>query len=117
VATSAAAEGSTTKDTTPAERAAAQTTMMRAELGLTDDQTPRIRRSTRSTRRADGPDHQELGRDVLEDARREGVEDQKEGELKGVLSDDQFLQFQAMKTEMRDKLIEKVKEQRAQKAK
>ena len=54
---------------------------------------------------------------MLEDARREGVEDQKEGELKGVLSDDQFLQFQAMKTEMRDKLIEKVKEQRAQKAK
>ena len=45
------------------------------------------------------------------------VEDQKEGELKGVLSDDQFLQFQAMKTEMRDTLIEKVNEQRAQKAK
>jgi hypothetical protein len=43
------------------------------------------------------------------------VEDKKEAELKGVLSSDQFAQFQAMKSELRDKLMERIKAQRAQK--
>ena len=118
LAASAAAEGlDDLKDTTPAERAAAQTAMMKAKLNLTDEQTPKIKAI--NEKYAELMDPIIKGSDGMFSKMRavKQVEDQKEGELKGVLSDDQFSQFQAMKTEMRDKLIEKVKEQRAQKAK
>jgi hypothetical protein len=105
------------KDTTPAERAAAQTMMMKSKLNLTDEQTPKVQAI--NEKYADQMDPILKGSDMmlLKMRAMKQVEDRKEVELKGVLSDDQFLQFQAMKTEMRDKLMEKVKEQRAQKAK
>ena len=115
---SAAAEGlDDLKDTTPAERAAAQTAMMKSKLGLTDDQLPKIKAINEKyaeqmepiIKGSDGP--------FVKMRAVKQVEDQKEGDLQGVLSKDQFSQFQAMKTEMRDKLIAKIKEQQAQKGK
>jgi hypothetical protein len=44
LATRVGAEGlDDLKDTTPAERAAAQTTMMKEKLSLTDEQTPKVK--------------------------------------------------------------------------
>jgi len=116
IATSVAAEGlDDLKDTTPAERAAAQTTMMKDKLGLSDEQTPKIKAI--NEKYADQMDPLIKSSDgmLLKMRAMKQVEDQKEAELKGVLSGDQFLQFQAMKSEMRGKLMERIKAQRAQK--
>ena len=116
IATSVAAEGlDDLKDTTPAERAAAQTTMMKDKLGLSDEQTPKIKAI--NEKYADQMDPLIKSSDgmLLKMRAMKQVEDQKEAELKGVLSSDQFAQFQAMKNEMRDKLMERIKAQRAQK--
>jgi len=116
IATSVAAEGlDDLKDTTPAERAAAQTTMMKDKVGLSDEQTPKIKAI--NEKYADQMDPLIKSSDgmLLKMRAMKQVEDQKEAELKGVLSGDQFLQFQAMKSEMRDKLMERIKAQRAQK--
>jgi hypothetical protein len=116
MAASAAAAGlDDLKDTSPAERAAAQTTMMKSKLSLTDDQLPKIKAI--NERYAEQMDPIIKGSDGLftKMGAVKQVEDQKEGELQGVLSKDQFSQFLAMKTELRDKLVERIKEQRAQK--
>jgi hypothetical protein len=49
----------------------------------------------------------------LRDART--IEEQKEGELKTVLSSDQFTTFQAAKEDMRTQLLQKIQEQRPKK--
>ena len=115
---SAAAEGlDDLKDTTPAERAAAQTAMMKSKLSLTDDQLPKIKAI--NEKYAEQMDPIVKGSDGMFMKMRaiKEVEEQKEGELQGVLSKDQFAQFQAMKSELKDKLMDKIKEQRAQKGK
>jgi len=114
----AAAEGlDDLKDTTPAERAAAQTAMMKSKLNLTEDQLPKI--EAINEKYAEQMDPILKGSDGMFAKMRamKEVEGRKEGELQGVLSKDQFDQFQAMKSEMKDKLVEKITEQRAQKGK
>jgi len=114
----AAAEGlDDLKDTTPAERAAAQTAMMKSKLNLTEDQLPKI--EAINEKYAEQMDPILKGSDGMFAKMRamKEVEGRKESELQGVLSKDQFDQFQAMKSEMKDKLVEKITEQRAQKGK
>ena len=118
IAASAAAEGlDDLKDTTPGERAAAQTAMMKSKLALTDDQLPKIKAI--NEKYAEQMDPILKGSDGMLAKMRamKEVEGQKEAELQGVLSKDQFDQFQAMKSEIKDKLVEKIKEQRAQQGK
>ena len=43
------------------------------------------------------------------------IEQQKDGDLKAVLSPDQFAKFQAGKEEMRSQLLQKIQEQRPKK--
>jgi hypothetical protein len=43
-----------------------------------------------------------------------GVESEKEAELRTLLTPDQFQKFQASKDEMREKIMDRIKEQRAQ---
>ena len=105
------------KDTTPAERAAAQTTMMKEKLGLTDEQAPKVKAINEKYAEEMDPIIKGSGGMFMKMGPMRAVEDKKEAELKGVLSDDQFQQFQAMKSELRDKLMERIKEQRAQKGK
>lgn len=108
-----AADMDALKDTTPRERAAAQTAMMKSRLGLTDAQLPKIEAiNSKYAERMDpiikgsqGP----LGK--MRDAR--GVEQEKETELKGVLTPDQFQKFLAAKEEMREHLVERIREHRA----
>ena len=105
------------KDTTPAERAMAQTFMMKQKLGLSDEQTPKVK--TINEKYAEQMDPVIKGSEgpLMKMRSVKEIEERKEAELKDVLSSDQFQQFQSMKAEMKDKLMERVKEQRAQKAK
>ena len=105
------------KDTTPAERAAAQTTMMKEKLSLTDEQLPKVKAI--NEKYAEQMDPIIKGSDGMFSKMRamREVEDRKETELKGVLSDGQFQQFQAMKSDMKEKLMQRIEAQRAQKGK
>ena len=118
LATRVGAEGlDDLKNTTPAERAAAQTAMMKEKLGLSDEQAPKIKAI--NEKYAEQMDPILKGSDGMFSKMRamREVEGQKETELKGVLSDDQFQQFQAMKSEMKEKLMQRIDAQRAQKGK
>jgi len=101
------------KNTTPAERAKAQTAMMKMKLGLTDDQVSKI--GALNLKYAEQMDPIIKGSEgpmmKMRDFR--NVEEQKEAELKGLLSPDQFQKFQAMKEEMRDKLMDQIQQQRS----
>ena len=115
LATRVGAEGlDDLKDTTPAERAAAQTTMMKEKLSLTDEQLPKVKAINEKYAEQMDPIIKGSGGMLMKMGPMRAVEDKKEAELKGVLSDDQFQQFQAMKSELRDKLMERIKAQRAQ---
>ena len=103
------------KETTPAERAGAQTAMMKEKLSLTDEQLPKVKAINEKYAEEMDPIIKGSGGMLMKMGPIRAVEDKKEAELKGVLSSDQFAQFQAMKSEMRDKLMERIKAQRAQK--
>lgn len=103
------------KDTTPAERATAQTVMMKTRLGLDDAQLAQV--AAINTKYAERMEPVIKGTEgtlgKLRDAR--AIEEQKEGELKTVLSSDQFATFQAAKEDMRTQLLQKIQEQRPKK--
>ena len=116
LATRVGAEGlDDLKDTTPAERAAAQTMMMKEKLSLTDDQLPKVKAINEKYAEEMDPILKGSGGMLMKMGPMRAVEDKKEAELKGVLSSDQFAQFKALKGELRDKLVERIKAQRAQK--
>jgi hypothetical protein len=116
LATRVGAEGlDDLKETTPAERAGAQTTMMKEKLSLTDEQLPKVKAINEKYAEEMDPIIKGSGGMLMKMGPMREVEGKKEAELKGVLSDDQFQQFQAMKSELRDKLMERIKAQRAQK--
>ena len=111
-ATALAGELDALKNTTPAERAAAQTMMMKTKLGLTDDQVSKLRALNLKYAEQMQPiiDGTEGPLMKMRDAR--NVEEQKEAELKGLLSPDQFQKFQTMKEEMREHLMDQIQQQR-----
>jgi hypothetical protein len=116
LATRVGAEGlDDLKDTTPAERAAAQTTMMKEKLSLTDEQLPKVKAINEKYAEEMDPIIKGSGGMLMKMCPMRAVDDKKEAELKGVLSGDHLQQFQAMKSELRDKLVERIKAQRAQK--
>jgi len=101
------------KDTTPAERAKAQTAMMKAKLGLTEAEAAKVgpinlkyaERMEPIIKGSEGP----LKRMEAVHA----VEQAKEAELKGVLTADQFTKFEANKQEMMEKLADHIHADRA----
>jgi hypothetical protein len=103
------------KDTTPAERAKAQTAMMKMKLGLTDAEAAKV--APINLKYATKMEPIIKGRKLpimkMEDARE--VEQQKEAELKTVLTADQFTKFEAGKEEMMEKLADHIRADRAKK--
>ncbi len=93
------------KNTTPAERAKAQTAMMKSKLGLTDEQVAKV--GALNLKYAEQMDPIIKGTEgpfmKARDAKH--VEQQKEDELKTILSPDQFQKFLAAKEEMREHLM------------
>src|SRR5262245_26251748 len=95
LATRVGAEGlDDLKDTTPAERAAAQTTIMKEKLSLTDEQLAKVRAINEKYAEEMDPILKGSGGMLMKMGPMRAVEDRKEAELKGVLSSDQFAQFQ-----------------------
>jgi hypothetical protein len=101
------------KDTTPGERAKVQTAMMKERLGLSAEQTPKIGEINLKYAEKMEPIIKGSQGPLMKMRAARGVEEQKEAELKGILSADQFQKFQASKEEMRERFAEKIKEQRA----
>jgi len=101
------------KDTTPAERAKAQTAMMKTKLGLTEAEAAKVgpinmkyaERMEPIIKGSEGP----LKRMEAVHA----VEQAKETELKGILTADQFAKFEANKQEMMEKLADHIHTDRA----
>ena len=109
----AAADLDALKDTTPAERAKAQTAMMKTKLGLSEAEAAKVgpinlkyaERMEPIIKGSEGP--------LIRMKSMRGVEAAKEAELKGVLTADQFTKFEASKEEMMEKLADQIRADRA----
>ena len=109
----AAADLDALKDTTPAERAKAQTAMMKTKLGLSEAEAAKVgpinlkyaERMEPIIKGSEGP--------LIRMKSMRGVEEAKEAELKGVLTADQFTKFEASKEEMMEKLADQIRADRA----
>ena len=101
------------KDTSPKERAAAQTMMMKSKLELTDAQTPKIAAINQKYAERMEPVIKGSQGPLARMRAAKEIESQKEAELKSVLTPDQFQKFLAGKEEMRQKMLDRVMEQRA----
>src|SRR5262249_33425024 len=101
------------KNTTPKERATAQTAMMKSKLELTDAQTPKIAAINQKYADRMEPVIKGSQGPLMKMRAAKEIESQKEVELKGVLTPDQFQKFLAGKEEMRQKMLDRVTEQRA----
>jgi len=99
-------------DTTPKERAEAQTLMMKEKLGLSDAKTEKVRainlkyaeKMEPVIKGSDGP--------LMKGREARNFQAQKEGELKAVLSADEFKKYLASKQEMREHIVERIYEER-----
>ena len=105
------------KATTPKERATAQTTMMKSKLELTDAQTPKIAAINQKFAEKMEPVIKGSEGPLMKMRAAKDIESQKEAELQKVLTPEQFQKFLAGKEEMREHLIDRIKEQRAHGAK
>jgi Spy/CpxP family protein refolding chaperone len=114
-ASASAADLDALKDTTPAERAKAQTGMMKGKLGLTDAEVAKVGPINLKYAEKMEPiiKGDKLPLMKMRDMRE--VEGQKEAELKGILTADQFTKFEAGKEEMMEKLADQIRADRAKK--
>jgi len=101
------------KDTTPKERATAQTMMMKSKLDLTEAQTPKLAAINQKYAEKMEPVIKGSEGPFMKMRAVKDIESQKEAELKKVLTPEQFQKFLAGKDEMREHLIDRIKEQRA----
>jgi len=101
------------KDTTPAERAKAQTAMMKAKLGLTDAEAAKVSPINRKYAERMEPIIKGSEGPLKRMEAVHAVEQAKEAELKGVLTADQFTKFEANKQEMMEKLADHIHADRA----
>jgi hypothetical protein len=107
-ASAASAQMDKLKSSTPQQRADAQTEYMQSKLALTPDQTPKVaainleyaQQMDPILKGSDGP--------LVKMRAMRGIQDAKDGELQGVLTPEQFTQYQAMKEEMREKIEKKL---------
>lgn len=96
------------KDTTPQQRAKAQTTFMKAKLGLSTEQIPKVEAiNLKYAEKAEPVIKGDSGPFVKMRQMKE-VNSEKESELQGVFSPDQFQKYLAAKDEMKEKVIEQL---------
>ena len=103
------------KDTTPKERATVQTMMMKEKLGLTDGEVPQVAAINEKYAQQMDPVIKGSQGMLMKMRAMKQVEQQKEGELQKVLTPEQFQKFLAAKGEMRDQLMDRIKQQRGAK--
>ena len=107
VASSAWAQLDALKDTTPAERAKVQTELMKTRLGLTDAQTSKVAAINEKYAERMEPIIKGAENPFLKVREVRDIEQAKEGELKGVLSGEQFQKFLDSKAEIRQQFDER----------
>jgi len=103
------------KNTTPEERAKAQTAMMKTKLELTPEQTAKVAAINEKYAQKMEPILKGDDRPLMQMRKVKQITDAKEGELKQVLSPEQFDKYLASKEEMREKVMEKMQEKAQEK--
>jgi hypothetical protein len=101
------------KDTTPAERAKAQTAMMKTKLGLSEAEAAKVAPINLKYAEKMEPIIKGTEGPLIRMKSMRGVEEAKEAELKGVLTADQYTKFEASKEEMMAKLADQIRADRA----
>ena len=97
-------------NTTPDERASAQTALMKEKFDLTADQLPKIVAINQKYAQKMEPIIKGSSGMFMKMSQIRGVNEEKETELKGVLSPEQFQKYLASKDEMREQFEEKLDE-------
>lgn len=108
-ALTAAAQLDELKNTTPEQRAKAQTAYMKGKLDLTPAQLTQVEAMNRKYADRMEPIIKGEGRRLAKMREARTIEEAKEAELKSVLTPDQFQKFLASKEEMRAKVMEGLK--------
>lgn len=91
---------------TPRERAQNQTRMMQKNLGLTDDQNKKVYDIIlKYAQQADNARNEAPGRDRRQEMKE--IQNNKEADLKAVLTGEQFQKYQAYQQEMKEKMQER----------
>lgn len=97
------------KDTTPQQRAKAQTAFMKAKLGLAPEQLPKVEAINFKYAEKMEPVIKGDSGPFMKMRQMKEVNGEKESELQGVLSPDQFQKYLAAKDEMKEKVIQELK--------
>ena len=105
---SASAQLDKLKSTTPEQRAGVQTDLMKSTLGLTSEQTPKVADINLKYAKRMDPIIKGSAGPLVKIRQTKEVEQEKEAELRQVLSPEQFQKLLASKEEMREKFEEKI---------
>lgn len=108
-ATFAAAQLDELKDTTPKERAAAQTLFMKRKLNLTAEQLPKVEAINLKHAEQMEPVIKGDSGPLMKMRAMKESNSEKGAELQNVLTPEQFSQYQASQDEMKQKVIEELK--------
>ena len=109
-ALSASAQLDTLRDTTPEQRAKAQTELMKVKLDLKADQTPKVADLNLKYAKKMQPVIDGSAGPFMKMRQVKEINQEKEAELKEILSPEQFDKFLASKEEMREKFEAKMEE-------
>jgi hypothetical protein len=101
------------KETTPEERAEAQTLMMKETLGLSDAKVEKVQAINLKYAKVMDSTIQGSDGSMMKGTVASSRQQQKDGELKAVLSADEYKKYLASKQEMREHIVERIFEQRA----
>jgi hypothetical protein len=111
-----AADIDSLKETTPEERAEAQTLMMKEKLGLSEEKLEKVRAINLKYAKVMDPTIQGSDGPMMKGSVASNRQAQKDGELKAVLSADEYAKYLASKLDMREHIVERIFEERAKRA-
>jgi hypothetical protein len=100
------------KETTPEERAEAQTLMMKENLGLSEEKVAKVRAINLKYAKVMDPTIQGPDGPMKKGMVASNRQAQKDGELKAVLSPDEYQKYLASKLKMKEHLVERIFEER-----
>lgn len=98
------------KNTTPEQRAQFQTNMMKAKLQLDSVQSTKVQAINLEYAKKLAPVLEDGGGRFAKLRKLKTIQDDKNKDLKAVLTKDQYKQYQDLEAEMKEKIMEKAKE-------
>jgi hypothetical protein len=98
------------RETTPEQRAALQTSYMKENLALAEDQTPKVQEINLKYARKMQDAYNSTERKFQKLKQMKSINQQKDGEMKNVLSAEQYETYEKNKEAMRESVKEKRKE-------